>query len=186
MSRFFINRPIFAWVISILIMLLGVISVINLPIEQYPRIAPPTINVSASYPGANAQTVEDSVVQVIEQRMKGLDGLMYMSSSSSSNGSGSVTLTFENGTDPDTAQVQVQNKLQAAMSALPESVQRQGVNVTKSSSSFLMVQGFISEDGSMESTSLTMWLQILLTKSAVLKVWVKFNYLVHHMPCVSG
>ncbi|MGP5216632.1 efflux RND transporter permease subunit [Psychrobacter celer] len=150
MSRFFINRPIFAWVLAILVMLIGVISVINLPIEQYPRIAPPTISVSASYPGANAQTVEDSVVQIIEQRMKGLDGLMYMSSSSSSNGSGSVTLTFENGTDPDTAQVQVQNKLQAAMSSLPESVQRQGVNVNKSSSSFLMVQGFISEDGSMD------------------------------------
>lgn len=150
MSRFFIDRPIFAWVLAILVMLIGVISVINLPIEQYPRIAPPTISVSASYPGANAQTVEDSVVQIIEQRMKGLDGLMYMSSSSSSNGSASVTLTFENGTDPDTAQVQVQNKLQAAMSSLPESVQRQGVNVNKSSSSFLMVQGFISEDGSMD------------------------------------
>lgn len=151
MSRFFINRPIFAWVISILIMLLGIIAVINLPIEQYPRIAPPTVSVSTSYPGANAQTVEDSVVQVIEQRMKGLDGLMYMSSTSSSSGSGSVTLTFENGTDPDTAQVQVQNKLQAAMSALPESVQRQGVNVNKSSSGFLMVQAFISEDGSMDN-----------------------------------
>ncbi|MEJ6068009.1 efflux RND transporter permease subunit, partial [Psychrobacter sp. 16-Bac2893] len=150
MSRFFINRPIFAWVMAILIMLIGVISVINLPIEQYPRIAPPTISVSASYPGANAQTVENSVVQIIEQRMKGLDGLMYMSSSSSSNGGASVTLTFENGTDPDTAQVQVQNKLQAAMSLLPESVQRQGVNVNKSSSSFLMVQAFISEDGTMD------------------------------------
>ncbi|WP_201566816.1 MULTISPECIES: efflux RND transporter permease subunit [Psychrobacter] len=150
MSRFFINRPIFAWVMAILVMLIGVISVINLPIEQYPRIAPPTISVSASYPGANAQTVENSVVQIIEQRMKGLDGLMYMSSSSSSNGSASVTLTFENGTDPDTAQVQVQNKLQAAMSSLPESVQRQGVNVNKSSSSFLMVQAFISEDGTMD------------------------------------
>ncbi|MGX8219502.1 efflux RND transporter permease subunit [Psychrobacter celer] len=150
MSRFFINRPIFAWVLAILVMLIGVISVINLPIEQYPRIAPPTVSVSATYPGANAQTVENSVVQIIEQRMKGLDGLMYMSSSSSSNGSASVTLTFENGTDPDTAQVQVQNKLQAAMSALPEAVQRQGVNVNKSSSSFLMVQAFISEDGSMD------------------------------------
>jgi len=150
MSRFFINRPIFAWVLAVLVMLIGVISVINLPIEQYPRIAPPTISVSASYPGANAQTVENSVVQIIEQRMKGLDGLMYMSSSSSSNGSASVTLTFENGTDPDTAQVQVQNKLQAAMSSLPESVQRQGVNVNKSSSSFLMVQAFISEDGTMD------------------------------------
>ena len=150
MSRFFIDRPIFAWVLAILVMLIGVISVVNLPIEQYPRIAPPTVSVSATYPGANAQTVENSVVQIIEQRMKGLDGLMYISSSSSSNGSASVTLTFENGTDPDTAQVQVQNKLQAAMSSLPESVQRQGVNVNKSSSSFLMVQAFISEDGSMD------------------------------------
>lgn len=150
MSRFFIDRPIFAWVLAILVMLIGVISVVNLPIEQYPRIAPPTVSVSATYPGANAQTVENSVVQIIEQRMKGLDGLMYMSSSSSSNGGASVTLTFENGTDPDTAQVQVQNKLQAAMSSLPEAVQRQGVNVNKSSSSFLMVQAFISEDGSMD------------------------------------
>ena len=149
MSRFFIHRPIFAWVMAILVMLIGVISVLNLPIEQYPRIAPPTITVSASYPGANAQTVENSVVQIIEQRMKGLDGLMYMSSSSASNGSASTTLTFENGTDPDTAQVQVQNKLQAAMTSLPESVQRQGVNVTKSSSSFLMVQAFIS-DGTLD------------------------------------
>ena len=155
MSRFFIDRPIFAWVLAILVMLIGVISVVNLPIEQYPRIAPPTVSVSATYPGANAQTVENSVVQIIEQRMKGLDGLMYISSSSSSNGSASVTLTFENGTDPDTAQVQVQNKLQAAMSSLPESVQRQGVNVNKSSSSFMMVQAFISEDGSMDRADIS-------------------------------
>ncbi len=154
MSRFFINRPIFAWVLAILVMLIGAISVLNLPIEQYPRIAPPTISVSASYPGANAQTVENSVIQIIEQRMKGLDGLMYMSSTSSSNGSASVTLTFENGTDSDTAQVQVQNKLQAAMSSLPESVQRQGVNVNKSSSSFMMVQAFISEDGNMDRSDI--------------------------------
>ena len=150
MSRFFINRPIFAWVLAILIMLIGIISVNSLPVEQYPSIAPPTVSVSTSYPGANAQTIENSVVQVIEQKMKGLDGLMYMSSTSSSNGSASVTLTFENGTDPDTAQVQVQNKLQSATSSLPESVQRQGVTVNKSSSSFLMVQGFVSEDGSMD------------------------------------
>ncbi len=154
MSRFFINRPIFAWVMAMLVMLIGVISVINLPVEQYPRIAPPTISVSANYPGANAQTVENSVVQIIEQRMKGLDGLMYMSSSSSSNGSASVTLSFESGTDSDTAQVQVQNKLQAAMSSLPQEVQRQGVNVNKSSSSFLMVQAFISEDGSMDRSDI--------------------------------
>ncbi len=154
MSLFFINRPIFACVLAILVMLVGVISVISLPIEQYPPIAPPTVTVSASYPGANAETVENSVVQIIEQRMKGLDGLMYMSSSSSSNGGASVRLTFENGTDVDIAQVQVQNKLQAAISSLPESVQRQGVNVTKSSSSFLMVQGFISEDGTMDEADI--------------------------------
>ena len=150
MSVFFINRPIFAWVLAILVMLVGIISVISLPIEQYPAIAPPTISVSANYPGANAQTVEDSVVQVIEQRLKGLDGLMYIKSSSSSNGGASISIFFENGTDADTAQVQVQNKLQAAMSSLPESVQRQGVNVNKSSDGFLVVQGFVSEDGSMD------------------------------------
>ncbi len=155
MSRFFINRPIFAWVLAILTMLVGIIAVLNLPIEQYPRIAPPTVTVSATYPGANAQTVENSVVQIIEQQMKGLDGLSYISSSSSSNGSASVTLTFENGTDPDTAQVQVQNKLQAATSSLPESVQRQGVTVNKSSSSFMMVQAFISEDGSMDRNDIS-------------------------------
>ena len=150
MSRFFIDRPIFAWVMAILVMLIGMISVINLPIEQYPAIAPPTVTVSASYPGANAETVENSVVQIIEQRMKGLDGLMYMKSSSASNGSASVQLFFENGTDSDTAQVQVQNKLQAAMSSLPEQVQRQGVNVNKASEGFLVVIGFVSEDGSMD------------------------------------
>ena len=150
MSRFFIDRPIFAWVMAILVMLIGIISVINLPIEQYPAIAPPTVTVSATYPGANAETVENSVVQIIEQRMKGLDGLMYMKSSSSSNGSASVQLFFENGTDSDTAQVQVQNKLQAAMSSLPEQVQRQGVNVNKASEGFLAVFGFVSEDGSMD------------------------------------
>ena len=154
MSRFFINRPIFAWVLAILTMLIGVISVINLPIEQYPSIAPPTVRISATYSGASAQTIEDSVVQVIEQKMKGIDGLMYMSSTSSSNGSATITLSFENGTDPDTAQVQVQNKLSSATSSLPESVQSQGVTVTKSSSSFLMVQAFVSKDGSMDRSDI--------------------------------
>jgi multidrug efflux pump len=154
MSRFFINRPIFAWVLAILTMLIGVISVINLPIEQYPSIAPPTVRISTTYSGASAQTIEDSVVQVIEQKMKGIDGLMYMSSTSSSNGSATITLSFENGTDPDTAQVQVQNKLQSATSSLPESVQRQGVTVNKSSSSFLMVQAFVSKDGSMDRSDI--------------------------------
>ncbi|WP_395143610.1 efflux RND transporter permease subunit [Moraxella atlantae] len=149
MSEYFIKRPIFAWVIALLIMLVGVLSIFNLPIEQYPRIAPPTITVSATYPGASAQTIEDTVTQIIEQQMKGLDGLMYMSSSSSSAGAATITLTFDNAVDPDTAQVQVQNKLQSAVSALPEMVQRMGVTVNKSSSGFLMVLAFTSEDGSM-------------------------------------
>lgn len=155
MSRFFIERPIFAWVIAILIMLVGVIALRSLPIEQYPQIAPPTVSVNATYPGASAETIENSVTQVIEQQMTGLDGMMYMSSSSSSAGSASVTITFDNETDPDTAQVQVQNKLQSAMSSLPESVQRQGVNVDKSTSGFMMLLGFVSEDGSMDRTDIS-------------------------------
>ncbi|UXZ05140.1 efflux RND transporter permease subunit [Moraxella nasicaprae] len=154
MVRYFIQRPIFAWVIAILIMLVGILSIRGLPIEQYPQIAPPTISVNAVYPGADAETIENSVTQVIEQQMKGLDGLMYMSSNSSSTGTASVTLTFENGTDPDTAQVQVQNKLQSATSSLPEMVQRMGVTVQKSSSDFLMVAGFSSEDGKMDQTDI--------------------------------
>lgn len=154
MSRFFIHRPIFAWVIAILIMLVGVLAINNLPIEQYPKIAPPQVTVRATYPGADAETVENSVTQVIEQQMKGIDGLMYMSSSSSATGSASVTLTFDNDTDPDTAQVQVQNKLQSATSSLPEIVQRMGVNVEKSASDFLMVAAFVSEDGSMDQSDI--------------------------------
>ena len=126
--------------------------------DRYPRIAPPTISISATYPGAAAQTIEDSVTQVIEQKMKGLDGLMYMSSSSSSSGAAQITLTFENGTDPDTAQVQVQNKLQSAMSSLPEMVQRMGVNVNKSTSGFLMVLAMTSEDGSMDRADIADYL----------------------------
>ncbi len=154
MSRFFIHRPIFAWVIAILIMLVGVLAINNLPIEQYPKIAPPQVTVRAVYPGADAETVENSVTQVIEQQMKGIDGLMYMTSSSSATDSASVTLTFENDTDPDTAQVQVQNKLQSATSSLPEIVQRMGVNVEKSASDFLMVAAFVSEDGSMNQSDI--------------------------------
>lgn len=154
MSKYFINRPIFAWVIAILIMLVGIIAMRHLPVEQYPQIAPPTVSVSAVYPGADAQTVENTVTQVIEQQMKGLDGLMYMSSGSSANGLASITLTFENDVDPDTAQIQVQNKLQAATSSLPVDVQRQGLSVNKSGSSFLMVASFISEDGSMTQSDI--------------------------------
>lgn len=149
MAKFFIDRPIFAWVLAIMVMLTGLLAIVKLPIAQYPTIAPPAIDVTATYPGADASTLQDSVTQVIEQNMNGIDNLMYMSSSSDSSGTVQITLTFEAGTDPDIAQVQVQNKLQLAMPLLPQEVQQQGVNVQKSSSSFLMVAAFISEDGKM-------------------------------------
>jgi multidrug efflux pump len=150
MSRFFIDRPVFAWVIAIVIMLFGALAITRLPISMYPTIAPPAVNIGASYPGASAKVVEDSVTQVIEQAMKGLDGLIYMSATSESTGQAGISLTFETGTDPDIAQVQVQNKLQLAMPLLPQEVQRQGVNVSKGRTGFLMVVGFVSRDGSME------------------------------------
>jgi hydrophobe/amphiphile efflux-1 (HAE1) family protein len=149
MARFFIDRPIFAWVISIIMMMTGALSILFLPISQYPAIAPPTISVAASYPGASAKTLEDTVTQVIEQRMNGLDHLRYMASSSDSAGNAQVTLTFDAGTDPDIAQVQVQNKLQLALPRLPQEVQRQGVRVTKTGSTFLLMIGLVSGDGSM-------------------------------------
>ena len=149
MAQFFIGRPIFAWVIAIIIMIAGALSITQLPVSMYPVIAPPTVSINANYPGASARVVEDSVTQVIEQNMKGLDGLLYMSATSSSSGSASVTLTFDNWVNPDIAQVQVQNKLQLAMPLMPQEVQRQGVNVSKASSGFLMVVGFVSEDGRM-------------------------------------
>jgi len=155
LSRFFIDRPIFAWVIAIIVMLAGAVSITRLPVSMFPDVAPPTVNINAFYPGASAKVVEDSVTQVIEQRMKALDGLIYMSSTSESTGGASVSLTFASGTDPDIAQVQVQNKLQLAMPSLPQEVQRQGVSVTKSRSGFLMVVGFISTDGSMTRSDIS-------------------------------
>jgi HAE1 family hydrophobic/amphiphilic exporter-1/multidrug efflux pump len=149
MARFFIDRPIFAWVISIIVMMAGALSILFLPVAQYPAIAPPTISVAASYPGASARTLEDTVTQVIEQRMNGLDHLRYMGSSSDSAGNAQVTLTFDAGTDPDIAQVQVQNKLQLALPRLPQEVQRQGVRVTKTGTTFLLLIGLVSRDGSM-------------------------------------
>ncbi|RYY76773.1 MAG: efflux RND transporter permease subunit [Gammaproteobacteria bacterium] len=150
MARFFIDRPVFAWVISIIIMLAGALSLFTLPIAQYPDIAPPSVSISANYPGASAQTVQDTVIQIIEQGLTGIDNVDYMSSTSESTGAGSVTLTFLAGTDPDIAQVQVQNKLQTAMPLLPQEVQQQGIRVTKSSAGFLMVLGFVSADGRMD------------------------------------
>jgi hydrophobe/amphiphile efflux-1 (HAE1) family protein len=149
MANFFINRPIFAWVIAIVIMLAGLLSIKQLPIEQYPSIAPPAVTISASYRGASAKTAEDAVTQVIEQVMNGLDNLMYMSANTDSSGNVSITLTFETGTDADIAQVQVQNKLQQALPLLPQEVQQQGVRVAKSNGSFLMVIGFISTNENM-------------------------------------
>ncbi|HEX7061701.1 MAG TPA: efflux RND transporter permease subunit [Woeseiaceae bacterium] len=149
MSQFFIGRPIFASVIAIVIMISGVLAITELPISMYPSIAPPTINIGANYPGASAKVVEDSVTQILEQNMKGLDGLIYMSATSASTGGASVTLTFDNDVNPDIAQVQVQNKVQLALPLLPQEVQRQGVSVTKSNTGFLMVIGFVSEDGGM-------------------------------------
>ena len=149
MSKFFIDRPIFAWVLALVIMLIGGLAILKLPVNQYPSIAPPSVGISVSYPGASAQTVQDTVVQVIEQKMNGIDGLRYISSQSNSDGSMSISITFEQDVDPDIAQVQVQNKLQLATPLLPQEVQQQGIRVTKSASNFLMVVGIISEDPNM-------------------------------------
>ena len=151
MAQFFIHRPIFAWVIALVIMLAGVLTLTNMPIAQYPTIAPPTVTISATYPGASAATVENTVTQIIEQQMNGLDGLRYISSNSAGNGQASISLNFEQGVDPDIAQVQVQNKLQSATALLPEDVQRQGVRVTKSGASFLQVLAFYSPDSSLSA-----------------------------------
>jgi len=158
LSRFFIDRPIFAWVIAIVIMLAGALAIRTLPIAQYPEIALPQVAISANYPGASAKTVEDSVTQVIEQKMKGLDGLDYMSSTSDSSGSATVTLTFKAGTNIDIAQVQVQNKLQTATALLPQEVQQQGLTVAKSARNFMMVVGLYSEDPQTTNTDLADYL----------------------------
>ncbi|MBJ7537138.1 efflux RND transporter permease subunit [Marinomonas transparens] len=145
LAHFFINRPVFAWVIAIAIMLAGLGSIYTLPVAQYPNVAPPSISISATYTGASAETVENSVTQVLEQQLTGLDGLLYFSSSSTSNGSASITVTFEQGTDPDIAQVQVQNKVQQVNSSLPEIVQQNGVTVKKSNTDFLLIPAIYDE-----------------------------------------
>lgn len=155
MAKFFIDRPVFAWVIAIIIMLAGVLSIMSLPISQYPKIAPTSITISGVYPGASSKTVEDSVTQVIEQKMKGIDDLRYMSATSDATGQVEITLTFDSKTDPDIAQVQVQNKLALATPLLPEEVQRQGLTVNKSSSSFLMIVALVSDDPNMSGRDLS-------------------------------
>jgi len=159
MSRFFINRPIFAWVIAIVIMLAGVFAVITLPVEQYPKIAPPSISIETYYPGASAQVLEDSVTQVIEQSLTGIDYLRYFSSTSDSSGQLEIELTFEPEANPDIAQVQVQNKISKVESLLPEEVQQQGVTVQKSTKSYLLLVGMYSEDGSMSDDDIADYLK---------------------------
>ncbi|HOG92226.1 MAG TPA: efflux RND transporter permease subunit, partial [Opitutaceae bacterium] len=154
LSRFFLNRPVFAWVIAIILMAAGAMAIYELPISQYPPIAPPSIAITAVYPGASAETVENSVTQIIEQKMTGFDKLLYLSATSDSSGAARLELTFAPGTDPDMAWAQVQNKLQSAMASLPEVVQSQGVTVNKSTRNYLIIAGLISEDGSLSGADL--------------------------------
>src|SRR5271154_3585187 len=151
LSRFFIDRPIFAWVLACVLMLAGLLAIVQLPIAQYPSIAPPAVSISVTYPGASAETVQSTVVQVIEQQLSGIDHLLYFSSESDKDGSMTITLNFEQGTNPDIAQVQVQNKLQLAVPLLPSEVQQQGLRVVKSTRNFLLVLGFSCTDGSMNA-----------------------------------
>jgi multidrug efflux pump len=154
MARFFIDRPIFAWVVSILIALLGIISIMKLPVAQYPSVAPPSISITANYAGASAETLSDTVTSVIEQQLNGIDNLLYMSSASDANGTAAITLYFKPGTDPDVAQVQVQNKVQLATPSLPQTVQQQGVVVAKATRNFMMFIALTTDDGSLDATAL--------------------------------
>ena len=151
MANFFINRPVFAWVIAIILMLAGALSITNLPVAQYPNIAPPAVSITVTDPGASAETVQSTVVQVIEQQLNGIDNLIYFSSESDKDGSMTITLNFKQGTNPDIAQVQVQNKLQLATPLLPPEVQQQGIRVAKATVNFLLAIAFVSADGSMSS-----------------------------------
>jgi len=164
LSKFFLDRPVFAWVIAIVIMLLGVLAIYNLPISQYPNLAPPSIRISAFYPGASAETVENSVTQIIEQKMTGLDKMIYMSATSDSAGTSMIELTFAPGSDPDIAWTKVQNKLQLAMASLPEVVQRTGIKVGKATKNYLLMVGLISEDGSMSGIDIRDYAQSNLEK----------------------
>src|SRR5215217_3023930 len=158
MSKIFIDRPIFAWVIAIIIMLMGIGAITSLPVAQYPDVAPTQINVRATYPGASAETLENSVTQVLERQLTGIDGLLYFQSSSTSRGQVSISATFEKGVDPDIAQVQVQNKVQQAISRLPQQVQQQGVTVTKGSPDLLLIVGIYDETDKSTNYDVSDWL----------------------------
>ena len=161
MSTFFINRPIFAWVVAIVIMIAGALSIMKLPINQYPNIAPPAISVSVTYPGASAETAQNTVVQVIEQQLNGLDNLRYIESQSNSDGSATIIATFDQGTNPDIAQVQVQNKVSLAESQLPTEVVNQGIRIAKYQANFMLLVSLISTDGKMSNSDLS---NLLVTK----------------------
>ncbi|MCB2057416.1 MAG: efflux RND transporter permease subunit, partial [Novosphingobium sp.] len=154
MARFFIDRPIFAWVVALGILLAGVIALRALPIEQYPEVAPPSLTISVVYPGADAETLEQNVTQVIEQQLNGVEGFLYMASSSASNGTASITLTFEAGTDIDIAQTEVQNRLSTVEARLPEEVRQQGITVRQANAGFLLIVALTSDDGDLTSTDL--------------------------------
>ena len=174
LARFFVARPIFAWVLAICVMAIGALSIFTLPIEQYPDIAPPGVNISTTYPGASAKTVEDSVTQVLEQQIKGIDGLLYFSSTSSSNGQARISLSFEQSTNPDTAQVQVQNAVNQAISRLPQEVQQQGLTVTKAQGDSLMVVALYDESAACK------------TRSAASMGWARSPSMARSMRCASG
>src|SRR5512142_2279641 len=164
LSRFFLERPVFAWVIAIVLMVAGCLAIYKLPISQYPPIAPPSIAISAFYPGASAETVENSVTQIIEQKMTGFDKMLYLSATSDSSGASRIELTFAPGTDPDMAWAQVQNKLQLAMASLPQVVQLSGIKVSKSTRNYLLMVGLTSEDPSLTGDDLRDYAQSNIEK----------------------
>jgi multidrug efflux pump len=187
MANFFIQRPVFAWVLAIILMIAGGLAILKLPVAQYPTIAPPAVAISATYPGADAQTVQDTVTQVIEQNMNGIDNLMYMSSTSDSAGSVTITLTFESGTDPDIAQVQVQNKLQLAMPLLPQEVQQQGLALRNPAAASCWSPAlFQTIKASRRMTSLTMSHRTSKMPSAERLASATFSCLAPSMRCASG
>jgi HAE1 family hydrophobic/amphiphilic exporter-1 len=159
LSKFFLRRPVFAWVIAIAMMAGGLLAIYNMPISQYPPIAPPSIAIQAAYPGASAETVENTVTQIIEQKMTGLDDMIYLSGTSASSGVARLELTFKAGTDPDLAWAKVQNKLQLAMASLPDVVSRQGVTVSKSTRNYLIIVGLTSPDDTIDNDALNDYAQ---------------------------
>src|SRR3569833_1023340 len=158
MSRVFIDRPIFAWVIAIIIMLMGIGAIISLPVAQYPDVAPTQINIRASYPGASAATLESSVTQVLEQQLTGIDGMLYFQSSSTARGQVNISVILQKGIDPDIAQVQVQNAIQSAISRLPTQVQQQGVRVTKGAPDLLLIVGIFDTTDKSTNFDVSDWL----------------------------